>query len=182
MKHVSAIALAQEARQLVTPQKRAAPPVDDDTPSSVLKRLRRKTTVIPELTSDMLKSLREAVAVHGLAEQGNPQRQNFRRDGAFGQCKICGALRHHVKWATRMTGHGKSKTTGSQCYCCVKASLYLNCSRSLTILQAVPGAMRTFKLKSFELRHELRKRDDDHCLCADCTESAILADGEAVCL
>jgi hypothetical protein len=155
----------------VTPEKkRPTPEPDAVTPlvTSLSKRLCRKTTVQAVFTPEVKQKLQDAIALYGLAHQGNPEGQDFHRLGACDACTICKVARHRVKWVTRLTGKGLVKTTGSQCYCCNRASLLLGCTRSLLILRSVPEALEVLKVKSLQLRHEMRRQGSDVCTCVGC--------------
>lgn len=154
---------------LVTPKRKAAQSMDEPSPlvHACQKRLRQKCAVPLTFTPEISRQLSEAVTKHGLGEQGNPGHRDFARTGVA-RCAICGVPRHTAKWVTRLTGNGYVKCSGSQCYCCTRATILLRCSRGLAVLQAVPDALRIVKMKCLELRSALRARDNDLCTCCCC--------------
>ena len=158
--------LAVDEVQLVTPPKRKGP-VSNSSPLPHEKRLRAKTSVTPFFSEPVKAQIREALDQYGLAGQGNPEKRLFSKE-PVPVCQLCGAERHQVKWQVRLTGKGLVKTSGSQCYSCVRATMNLQCTRSETILKSIPSALHVVRVHSGAVRNELRSRHRDFCDCHVC--------------
>lgn len=123
----------------------------------------------PVFTEPVKAQLVAALDSFGVGLQGNPE--GTRYSGVpVARCQLCGAARHKVKWAQRLTLTGKIKTSGSQCYSCLRACILLGCTRSHVVLSEVPEALKVVKLKSLQIRNELSVRGDNLCLCHECKE------------
>lgn len=148
--HVSA------AEPLTTP-KRQRKEAKDESPLVPCKRIRCKTTPAePEhdeantageaacstLSAELRAKVEKAVAVFGAGEQGNCLKKKY-SPSEVPKCEICMAKRHEVKWQVRVTGNGKTKASGSQCYGCYRASVKLQCPRSRVVCQASHGNCRS---------------------------------------
>ena len=167
----------QELQQLVsepvlhTPGKRPRSP--SPTPvkvvASCFRRLRQKTAVEITLPADCHKELDQLVERHGNAGQGNPTHVRYSTEPQP-KCSICGAMKHTVKWETKLTGKGVKKVTGTTCYPCKRACFLLGSPRSLAILGSSPQTMTLVRLKSKQVLLDLKAVGSNACNCHACVQ------------
>ena len=172
MFYVCCLPAGASPQAMITPAKRKQSSAHRDEPSPIFssdcKRLRVKSPVVIGFNDRVKEKLLRAIEAHGLGNQANAERCNFFTSGPVKVCQICEVARHTVKWITRVTGKQTIRTTGSQCYACSRATLLLGCTRNLKVLLEVPEALRTVRMKSFQLRAVLQQQNADFCTCVDC--------------
>ena len=136
------------------------------------KNTPREQTDTPEklpckdaVPAGMRKLLREAME---RSKQQNPDHLNFDREENRDGCVICAAQRHRVKWDYRLVRRKGAWLNGRFCYCCIRASVRMQITRSLPVLQTVPGALPLVREMSGRLRAHMQTYEGDVCTCHKC--------------
>jgi len=104
------------------------------------------------------------------AKSGNRGKLNFSRvPTPF--CSVCDREKHTCKWGEARWVERKQASVprGAVCYCCVRASLLLQVTRSVEAFKKVPGAMDIWRLRSKQEQAKLAAYDGDKCSCEACT-------------
>ena len=137
--------------------------------ASCFRRLRQKTAVEITLPAECHKELDQLVERHGHAGQGNPTHVRYSTEPQP-TCSICGAVKHTVKWETKLSGKGVKKVTGTTCYPCKRACFLLGSPRSLAILSSSPQTMTLVRLKSKQILQDLKAVGSNACNCHACVQ------------
>ena len=144
----------------LTPQKRPRePPVqtpeknEEDHLQQLIRRLRQEHAEAFGRLKSKSKNLSPGF-------KGTPQ---GRVPAVVAKCFFCSRARHSCRWEYRSTS--VRYTTGSTCFCCVKACAALKVSRSTRILDEV--GLRPAVLAVSEVL-QAKLGDDDTCTCHQC--------------
>ena len=115
----------------------------------------------PPPSRELLEAVKKFMDEYG-TYQGNPLALRFAEAKT---CFVCSRNKHSCKWESGK--HGKA--VGSLCYCCTKAAVNMNTTKSTCAMSNVPGYKAAVLLRSlYERKHLEFQRVPDVCTCSAC--------------
>ena len=147
--------MADELEQTRTPTKR--PQAFD-----ALSPKEDKRPCLPSISE----SQRHQLELLGIGLRGNVHGEEHE---LATECRICSRQKHEVSWQYRVVGtNGNLRRTvvGSACSCCVRACCKLRITRSVELLEKVPGVLD--KVRETSRLLSTSAKGGNRCICSQC--------------